>query len=183
MDHLEELPAHAVPPNMLPNPAIMMRAYGDLQEEVGKFSNLPALDHGQALVAAINNQFELMRNNLNEKFEGINERFEGINERFEGINERFDRLENQHTNTIARTQNSLLSTDTDELFPLVNIRNGQAIEYFPHTSNELDRMTAAQLRAVLSDLGAGATLPRLVEDLRKSLRVQLGLKGKRKSPP
>jgi hypothetical protein len=70
MAHLVQ-PDDALQHNFLPDPAIIARAYGDLQEELGKLRTLPALDQGRLFLEAINEQFTLLRTNMNERFDRL----------------------------------------------------------------------------------------------------------------
>ncbi|KAK5312780.1 hypothetical protein LTR93_011201 [Exophiala xenobiotica] len=154
---------------LLPDPEVIARAHDDLGQELRKLQNLPAVNQGRGFLDAMTQQFTALRREMNQNFREMNERF--------------DRLENLNLNAINRTQNSLLSTDRDELFRLVNVTTGQAIPEFPGTPNDLERMTAAHLRSVLIELGAPPDNRRTALDtMKKSLRVQIGLKAERSAP-
>ncbi|KAL8903490.1 MAG: hypothetical protein Q9171_007388 [Xanthocarpia ochracea] len=99
------------------------------------------------------------------------------------LDQKIDRLEakfeNHNNNTMARLQSSFATSDDDPLTPLYNTVTGAVIINLPTHSGDITRLTAAQIRDILQELGhrfpnnqgGGIAL------LRRQLRIHMGLRA------
>jgi len=79
-----------------------------------------------------------------------------------------------NANNIARVANSQLVSADDKLHPLLALKTGKAIEKFPSTPKEINKLGVVQLDSMLLALEADRSGKE--EEKSERLRVQIGLK-------
>ncbi|KAK3051034.1 hypothetical protein LTR09_007783 [Extremus antarcticus] len=79
-----------------------------------------------------------------------------------------------NANNVARVANSQLTSNDEKLHPLVSLKTGKAIEKFPGTSKDIEKLTLTLIDTILNNLEADRTGSEAMK--RERLRVQIGLK-------
>ncbi|KIW64903.1 hypothetical protein PV04_07207 [Phialophora macrospora] len=157
-------------------------------EELVKFPNIPALAEGNIIqnsLAHIITQIQHLTTQTQQLTTQTQQFITQTNERFERVDQRFDQLDNKidtlasrvianDKNSVARVQNSHLSTPTQRLAPLVNPSTDTPIEEFPARPQDISTMQIQTLVSVLQELGLSTSGGREAKE--KRFRQHIGLR-------
>ncbi|KAK4501419.1 hypothetical protein PRZ48_007228 [Zasmidium cellare] len=80
-----------------------------------------------------------------------------------------------NSNNVARVANSHITDPEAKLTPLVSIKTGKALDKFPETSKDIQKLTLVQINEILSQLDTERTGSEQAR--RERLRQQIGLKA------
>ncbi|KAF2478448.1 hypothetical protein BDY17DRAFT_328513 [Neohortaea acidophila] len=148
------------PAGLQPDFNRMAECHQILSTELQHCQNLPAIAGAQEILAAI----AQLREQMNRMERNLTSRMSA----------------NDH-NSIARTQNSLLTSRDENLSPLHNPTTNAAIPDFPSTPREIDQLPAQAANATLGALGQGTDGSLPVK--RQRIRITVGLPAVRKEGP
>ncbi|RMY96266.1 hypothetical protein D0861_00185 [Hortaea werneckii] len=134
--------------------------FQDLSTELQHCQNLPAIAGSQRILDALDR--------LNERLDRIEQNVENITARMSASNH----------NSVARTQNSLLSGPDDDVTPLLNPSTNTAIPNFPATPRAIDQLQTQTANALLDALDQATNGSLAAKKVR--IRIAIGLAGVRK---
>ncbi|KAK5166452.1 uncharacterized protein LTR77_007995 [Saxophila tyrrhenica] len=80
-----------------------------------------------------------------------------------------------NANNVARVANSHLTSNEEKLQPLLSLKTGKAIEKFPGTSKDIDKLSLTMVDSILNNLEADRTGSEATK--REKLRIQIGLRA------
>ncbi|RMY32399.1 hypothetical protein D0866_06637 [Hortaea werneckii] len=152
--------AQMAPPNG-PQPDFnrIAQYHRDLSTELQHCQNLPAIAGTQLILDTLNR--------VNERLDRIEQNLENITARMSASNH----------NSVARTQNSLLSGPDDAITPLQNPSTNEDIPQFPATPRAIDQLQTRTIDPLLAalELATSGTLP----NKKERMRIAIGLRPRR----
>ncbi|KAF7893004.1 uncharacterized protein EAF02_000542 [Botrytis sinoallii] len=148
----------------LPVGSQLSQAFIKIADECNRLDTIPAFDQGAAILRTLEemqNRMQEMQRQMQEMQRQMQEMQKQMSDVEQKIDKGFDDLDKKNVisnnNSIARTQNSMISFADRELSGLVDINTGEDIPDFPNTATMITRMSSPAINRVLSALGLKTT--------------------------